>query len=161
MAASATLATKHRRRSTQQASTGLKITSGLFAANCAWLACAVITHNLRSSRRPRRHLAPRSDQRAGPLRRPSPQTHPAPAHPLAPPTRVEKPVAQRHRLPDHPATSRLTQLTSPCPPPPSRPDPRNPKEKLVPASRSPTPTASTPHRIPPITARNHRSTESG
>ena len=46
MAASATLATKHRRRSTQQATTGLKITSGLFAANCAWLACAVIAHNL-------------------------------------------------------------------------------------------------------------------
>ena len=45
-AASATLATKHRRRSTQQATTGLKITSGLFAANCAWLACAVIAHNL-------------------------------------------------------------------------------------------------------------------
>ena len=29
-----------------QATTELEITSGLFAANCAWLGCAVIAHNL-------------------------------------------------------------------------------------------------------------------
>ena len=46
MAASATLATKHPCRSTGPATRGLKITNGLFAANCAWLACAVIAHNL-------------------------------------------------------------------------------------------------------------------
>ena len=46
MAASATLATKHRRRSTQQATTGLKITSGRFGANSAWILCAAIAHNL-------------------------------------------------------------------------------------------------------------------
>ena len=46
MAASATLATKHRRRSTQQATTGLKITSGRFNANAAWLVLAVMAFNL-------------------------------------------------------------------------------------------------------------------
>ena len=45
-AASATLTTTHRSRSTGRTTTELKITSGLFAANCAWLACAVIAHNL-------------------------------------------------------------------------------------------------------------------
>jgi hypothetical protein len=45
-AASTTLTTTHRSRSTGRATTELKITSGLFAANCAWLACAVIAHNL-------------------------------------------------------------------------------------------------------------------
>ena len=46
MAASATPATKHRRRSTQQATTRLKITSGRFGANSAWILCAAIAHNL-------------------------------------------------------------------------------------------------------------------
>src|SRR6476469_9898551 len=45
-AASAKLTTTHRSRSTGRTTTELKITSGLFAANCAWLACAVIAHNL-------------------------------------------------------------------------------------------------------------------
>ena len=45
-AASATLTTTHRSRSTGRTTTELKITDGLFSANCAWLACAVIAHNL-------------------------------------------------------------------------------------------------------------------
>ena len=67
------------------------IPSGLFAANCAWLACAVIAHNLlraagtlaggRARRRARRHPAPRPGHRARPLRRPArkPTLH-LPAH---------------------------------------------------------------------------------
>ncbi len=43
---STTLTTTHPTRSTGRATTELKITSGLFAANCAWLGCAVIAHNL-------------------------------------------------------------------------------------------------------------------
>jgi hypothetical protein len=46
MPASATPTTKYPCRSTQRTTEGLKITSGLFAANCAWLAAAVIAHNL-------------------------------------------------------------------------------------------------------------------
>jgi hypothetical protein len=37
---------------------------------------------------------------------------------------MENPVGQRHRLPHHPATSRLNRAASPCPPRHPRPDPR-------------------------------------
>src|SRR6185312_11703968 len=83
----------------------------------------------RCRRCPRRHLAPRPDQRARSLRRPSPQTDAAPASPLAPANRMENPVGQRHRplLPDRPTTRRLTHRPVPVRPA-ARPDPRNPKE---------------------------------
>jgi hypothetical protein len=136
------------------------IPSGLFAANCAWLACAVIAHNLL------RHLAPRPDQRARSLRRPSPQTDAAPASPLAPANRMENPVGQRHRplLPDRPTTRRLTHRPVPVRPA-ARPDPRNPKGKLVQASGSGV--RHRTHTRPPFrktastTTRNHPSTDSG
>ena len=102
------------------------IPSGLFAANCAWLACAVIAHNLlraaghprrrRPRRRPRRHPAPRPGQRARPLRRARPQADAAPARPLAMADRVENPVGQHHRLQSGDPTSRMN-ATSPAHPP--------------------------------------------
>ena len=113
------------------------IPSGLFAANCAWLGCAVIAHNLLRAAGtlaggnhavgPWRHPAPRPGQRAGPLRRPGPQTDAAPTSPLALAKRMENPVGQRHRLllPDRPTPRRLTPPTSPGPPRHPRPDPRN------------------------------------
>ena len=148
------------------------VPSGLFAANCAWLACAVITHNLL---RAAGTLAggDHAVARGATLRRDwstcRPASPPRPANPpctypsTGPANSSGNPVAQRHRLPDHQPRA-PNQTTSPCPPQHPRPDPRNPKEKPVPASRSPMPTAparGTPHRNPPITARNHRSTESG
>ena len=45
-AASATLTTTHRSRSTGRTTTELKITSGRFGANSAWAICAAIAHNL-------------------------------------------------------------------------------------------------------------------
>ena len=45
-AASATLTTTHRSRSTGRTTTELKITSGRFGANSAWILCAAIAHNL-------------------------------------------------------------------------------------------------------------------
>ena len=102
------------------------IPSGLFAANCAWLACAVITHNLLRAAGTLagghhavarvRHPAPRPGQRARPLRRARPQTHAAPASPLALANRMENPVGQRYRLSHHPATSRLNRAASPVHP---------------------------------------------
>ena len=73
MAASATLATKHRRRSTQQATTGLKITVGLLRRQLRLDACA--------RRSPTTCCAPRPDQRARSLRAPArkPMLH-LPAH---------------------------------------------------------------------------------
>ena len=44
--ASKTPSSTHSRWSEPRPCNQLQITSGLFAANCAWLACAVITHNL-------------------------------------------------------------------------------------------------------------------
>ena len=100
--------------------------SGLFAANCAWLACAVIAHNLlarrrhhrrrRARRRARCHPAPRPDQRARPLRRARPQADAAPTSALAMADRVENPVGQRHRLQSGDPTSRMN-ATSPAHPP--------------------------------------------
>src|SRR6476660_9207094 len=83
----------------------------------------------RCRRCPRRHLAPRPDQRARSLRRPSPQTDAAPASPLAPANRMENPVGQRHRplLPDRPTTRRLTHRPVPVHPA-ARPDRGTPKE---------------------------------
>jgi len=45
-AASTTLTTTHRSRSTGRATTELKITSGRFGANSAWAICTAIAHNL-------------------------------------------------------------------------------------------------------------------
>src|SRR6185437_1468516 len=100
------------------------------------------------------------------LRRPSPQTDAAPASPLAPANRMENPVGQRHRplLPDRPTTRRLTHRPVPVRPA-ARPDPRNPKGKLVQASGSGV--RHRTHTRPPFrktastTTRNHPSTDSG
>ena len=85
------------------------IPSGLFSANCAWLGCAVIAHNLLRAagtlaggdarRRPRCHPAPRPGQRARPFRRSRPQADAAPTRALAMADRMENPVGQHHRLP--------------------------------------------------------------
>ena len=151
------------------------IPSGLFAANCAWLACAVIAHNLLRAagtlaggdarRRPRRHPAPRPGQRARPLRRARPQADAAPARALALANRMENPVGQHHRLPDR-ATHEPADTTGfPCPP--RHPGPTrgtHNEEKLVQASGSLMPQAR-PRRPqfsnPVTTARNHSSTDSG
>ena len=113
------------------------IPSGLFAANCAWLGCAVIAHNLL---RAAGALAGgnHSVARGATLRRdlvnvparfaaPRPQTDAAPTSPLALANRMEDPVGQRHRflLPDRPSPRRLTPPNRPCPPRHPRPDPRN------------------------------------
>lgn len=45
-AASATLTTTHRSRSTERLTRELKITEGRFGANSAWVLCAAIAHNL-------------------------------------------------------------------------------------------------------------------
>jgi hypothetical protein len=142
------------------------IPSGLFSANCAWLACAVIAHNVpRPRRRPRCYPAPRPDQRACPLRRAGTQTDAAPARPLAPANPMEDPVAQRHRLPNRTTPRRLTQPTSPCPPRHPRPDPRNPTGKAgtgQPITHAPLRLQpGSPHRNAPTTTRNHPSTDRG
>ena len=123
------------------------IPSGLFAANCAWLACAVITAQPIARRRdPGRRRSRRA--RGATLRRDLvniPARFAAPARkPILHlpihwpwPNSVENPVAQRHRLPDCTTPRRLTRPTSPCPLPPSQAATRGtPEEKLVPASRS-------------------------
>ena len=122
------------------------IPSGLFAANCAWLACAVIAHNLLRAagtlaggdarRGPRRHPAPRPGQRARPLRRAGPQADAAPARPLATGRSGGKPCGTtssatrpRNHAPPDPTASPVH------PPSQARPEERN-KEKLVQASGS-------------------------
>ena len=104
-----------------------------FAANCVWLACAVITHNLLRAAgnlaggghhaRPAPDPAPRPGQRARPLRRPGPQTHAAPASPLALANRMESPGTTSSATPpsshEPPEPSRR-----PRPPRHPRPDPR-------------------------------------
>ncbi len=113
------------------------IPSGLFAANCAWLGCAVIAHNLLRAAGTlaggnhavargatlRRDLVNVPARFAAPARKPDA----APTRPLALANRMENPVGQRHRLPlpDRPTPRRLTPPTSPCPPRHPRPDPRN------------------------------------
>lgn len=52
-------------------------------------------------------------------------THAAPASALAMADRMEKPLGQRHRLPNRTAARRLTPQPSPCPPRHPRPDPKN------------------------------------
>jgi hypothetical protein len=112
------------------------IPSGLFAANCAWLGCAVIAHNLLraagtlvgGNHAVARGATLRRDLvNACSLRRPGPQTDAAPASALALANRMENPVEQRHRLllPDRPTPRRLTPPASPCPLRHPRPDPRN------------------------------------
>ena len=123
------------------------IPSGLFAANCAWLACAVIAHNLLRAAGTlaaggdaavarRCHPASRPGQRARPLCRTGPQTHPAPARPLAAANRVENLVAQHHRLSDCATSRRLIPDQSLFTPPPQA-RPKEPQGKLVQASRPP------------------------
>ena len=142
------------------------IPSGLFAANCAWLACAVIAHNLL---RAAGTLAggEHAVARGATLRRdlinvparfaaPAPQTDAAPARPLALANRMEHPVAQHHRLPDRTTSGRLTQPTSLCPPRHPRPDPRNPKESWSSPADHACATTPTPGRTPPKPA-NDRS----
>ena len=151
------------------------IPSGLFSANCAWLACAVIAHNLlraagviaggehavARSATLRRDLINVPARFAAPARK----THAAPARPLAPANPMEDPVAQRHRLPNRTTPRRLSQPTSPCPPRHPRPDPRNPTGKagtgqpITHAPRRLQP--GSPHRNAPTTTRNHPSTDRG
>ena len=109
------------------------IPSGLFAANCVWLACAVITHNLLRAagnlagghHAVARGATLRRDLVNVPARFAAPAVNRcAPASPLALANRMENPVGQRHRLPHHPATSRLNRAASPRPPRHPRPDPR-------------------------------------
>ena len=126
------------------------IPSGLFAANCAWLGCAVIAHNLLRAAGTlaggnhavargatlRRDLVNVPARFAAPARKPDA----APASPLALAIRMENAVGQRHRLllPDRPTPRRLTPPSSPLSTPPSQARPEEPrnKEKLVQASRS-------------------------
>ena len=76
------------------------IPSGLFAANCAWLGCAVIAHNLLraggtlvgGNHAVARGATLRRDRSRGPVRRPGPQTDAAPASPLALAIRMENAV---------------------------------------------------------------------
>ena len=134
------------------------IPSGLFAANCAWLACAVITHNLLRAAGTlagghhavargatlRRDLVNVPARFAAPARKP--MLH-LPAHwpwQTGWKTLWDNVIGYTH----HPATSRLNRAASPRPPRHPRPDPRNchNKEKLVQASGS---------RMPPRHTRPH------
>ncbi len=133
------------------------IPSGLFAANCAWLGCAVIAHNLLRAAGTlaggnhavargatlRRDLVNVPARFAAPARKPTlhlPATGPG--------KRMENSVGQRHRL-RYPTANprRLTRRPSlSTPPSQARPEePRN-KEKLVQASRSRTRHRATPGR---------------
>ena len=151
------------------------IPSGLFAANCAWLGCAVIAHNLLraagtlagGNHARARGAALRRDLVNVPARfaPPRPQTHAALTRSLALAKRMENPVAQRHQLPDHPATRRLTPPTSPCPPRHPRPDPRNiatrkswyrPADHVRATHATPSRTSTQPRTM---TTRNHPSTD--
>src|ERR1700682_6116617 len=91
------------------------IPSGLFAANCAWLTCAVIAHNLL---RAAGTLAggDHAVARGGtPLPRARPQTGAAPARALALADRMENLVGQHHRLQSGDPTSRMN-TTAPAHP---------------------------------------------
>ncbi|EUA10469.1 putative transposase [Mycobacterium xenopi 4042] len=94
-------------------------------ANCAWLACAVIAHNLLRAvgtlagghHAVARGATLRRDLINIPARfAPRPQTNAAPTRPLALASQMEGPVAQRHRLPDRATPRRLTPPSKPCPP---------------------------------------------
>ena len=118
------------------------IPSGLFAANCAWLACAVIAHNLLRAAGAlaggnhaaargatlRRDLVNVPARFAAPARKPMLHL----PRPLALAKRMENPVGQRH------ATASTTRPPNPAPPdptdqprstPPSQARPEEPKGK--------------------------------
>src|SRR6185436_7622908 len=151
------------------------IPSRLFSANCAWLACAVIAHNLLRAAGViaggdhavargatlRRDLINVPARFAAPARKP--MLH-LPAH-WPPANPMEDPVAQRHRLPNRTTPRRLTQPTSPCSPRHPRPDPRNPTGKAgtgQPITHAPLRLQpGSPHRNAPTTTRNHPSTDRG
>ena len=107
------------------------IPSGLFAANCAWLACAVIAHNLLRAagtiaggdHAVARGATLRRDLVTVPARfaAPGPQTDAAPARALAMADRVENPVGQHHRLQSRDPTSRMNATIPAHPPSQARP----------------------------------------
>ena len=152
------------------------IPSGLFAANCAWLGCAVITHNLLRAAGTlaggnhavargatlRRDLVNVPARFAAPARKP--MLH-LPAHwPWQ--IRMENPVGQRHRLPDRPTPRRLTPPTSPCPP--RHPGPTRGTSQQGKAGTGQPITHAPPRRTrlqfratTSTTTRNHPSTDSG
>ncbi len=152
------------------------IPSGLFAANCAWLACAVIAHNLLRAAGTlagghhavargatlRRDLVNVPARFAAPARKP--MLH-LPAHwpwQTGWKTLWDNVIG----LPDHPATSRLNRAASPCPPRHPRPDPRTAttrKSWYRPADHACATDHTRPHfRTTASTeTRNHPSTVSG
>ena len=136
------------------------IPSGLFAANCAWLACAAITHNLLRAAGTlaggnhavargatlRRDLVNVPARFAAPARKP--MLH-LPAHwprqPNGKPCGTTSSATRpRNRAPPDP--------TRPCPPRHPRPDPRNPQQGKAGTGQQithahPHPRPAAPHRI--------------
>ena len=102
------------------------IPSGLFSANCAWLGCAVIAHNLLRAAGTlaggdaavARGATLRRDLVNVPARFAAPARKPMllPTSPLALANRMENSVGQRHRLPDRATARRLTRQASPVHP---------------------------------------------
>ena len=176
--ASKTPSSTHNRWSTTHAARHqLQITSGLFAANCAWLGCAMIAHNLLRAAGTlaggnhavargatlRRDLVNVPARFAAPARKP--MLH-LPAHwPWQ--IRMENPVAQRHRLhSDRPTPRRLTPPTNPGPP--RHPGPTQGTSQRGKAGTGQPITHAPPRRTrlqfratTSTTTRNHPSTDSG
>ncbi|EUA68955.1 putative transposase [Mycobacterium xenopi 4042] len=133
------------------------IPSGLFAANCAWLACAVIAHNLLRAvgtlagghHAVARGATLRRDLINIPARFAAPAANQCCTYP---PTGIGEPDGRPCGT-----TSSVTRSRNPAPPdptfqalsaPPSQARPKEPKGKLVQASGSPTPHRATLGRIP-------------
>ncbi|BBX72352.1 hypothetical protein MSHI_02580 [Mycobacterium shinjukuense] len=146
------------------------IPSGLFAANCAWLACTVIAHNLlraagtlaRGHHTMARGATLRRDLVNVPARFAAPARKPMlhlPAHwPWQ--TGLKTPVGQSHRLllPDRPTPRRLTPPTSPFHPAIPGPTRETPKESWYRPADHTCPV--TPHSAPDQGNRIHAITKS-
>ena len=120
------------------------IPSGLFSANCAWLACAVIAHNLLRAagtlaggdHAVARGATLRRDLINVPARFAAPARKPTLHLPTHWPRQIQWKTLWLNVIgPDHTTPRRLTQPTRPCPPRHPRPDPRNPTGKAGPAQQ--------------------------